>query len=173
MAEEITFDLQSGNARAVFSRVIEALNDPSKGMRNVSLTLRELVQDTFRDETDPWGKPWPPHSPVTRELRQRAGNFSVQKLVVRDGDPQSLYGSITEVSSDTTAGIEVGGNPGNYPEVHQFGNPNNLMFGGPAAPIPPRPFLPLKTNGDVDVPRDWFIALLAPLEQFLDEATDP
>lgn len=34
-----------------------------------------------------------------------------------------------------------------YAGVHQFGNPNNKLFGH-NAPIPARPFLPIKKNGD-------------------------
>lgn len=34
-----------------------------------------------------------------------------------------------------------------YGEVHQFGNPNNKIFGMKKAPIPARPFMPIKKDG--------------------------
>lgn len=35
-----------------------------------------------------------------------------------------------------------------YTQVHQFGNPNNTLYGN-HAPIPARPILPLKSNGEL------------------------
>lgn len=162
-------DPKQKQIKRVFDRIIAAVDRPEAAMRQMSLTFADLVRNTFRKEQDPWGAPWPQHSPVTLEMRRRRGDASIQMLVARPGNPESLFGSIKAQNTASSASVSLGGNEDNFPEVHQFGNPSNRMFGGPLAPIPARPFLPIDQDGSTNVPRDWFIELLAPLERFLDD----
>lgn len=167
MGEFIRIDTDEAQTKRLFDRVVAAVNNPERAMRSMSLDLRSLVHGTFRSETDPWGTAWPPHSPTTLAERKRKGILG-RKLLVERAGPQSLFGSIAAENTASTATVTAGGNENNFPEVHQFGNPDNLAWGQALAPIPARPFMPIDESGNVDFPRDWLIEMLAPLEKYLD-----
>ena len=121
-----------------------ALNDTSPALAAVGEVLREDIEQRFQTQTDPWGAPWGPHSPVTVKLRARRGRSGKILQITR-----VLANSVwTRIESGKRV---VVGMAAPYAKVHQFGNPNNRLFGkGPRAPIPARPMLPLR-NGKVDL----------------------
>lgn len=154
----VTATINDADVRGCLDRLAQLGQNLSTPMRAVALTLDQLVRNTFRSESDPWGNPWPPHSPVTEANRLRRKQHSVQMLI----DSGALYGSIGHESDATSATIFAGTD---YAEVHQFGNPSNKAWGRGRAPIPARPFFPLP-----DLPDAWWEDALAPFDSALGEA---
>lgn len=161
----ISVKVDDRNVNEVVAAVREQLLRPRKAMKVVARTLEQLIRDTFRTETNPWGQPWPPHSPVTVEQRERAGQASVQKLI----DSGALYSSIVNDAGDDFARVDAGDGL-EYALVQQFGNEGNLAWGQGSAPIPARAFFPLTSETEADAPGDWIARLVAPLEAGLREA---
>ena len=161
-AVEIVVD--DASAQRVLDNVIRVAGG-TDGTRAAAKVLEQRVRQTFRDEADPWGAPWPPHSPVTLALREKRGNASIQKLI----DSGAMFDSLH--TEETPEGFDVVmGGPGMWPGVHQRGNPDNRMFGNASAPIPARPMFPIRDDR-VDLPGEWAQAILAPLEALMEEAT--
>jgi phage virion morphogenesis protein len=162
VAVSIRVDVKGGSDADAWS---QALSDPSPALAAVGEVLREDVEQRFQSQTDPWGAAWAPHSPVTialRAARGRAGRILLDTRVLAN----SVFARV-ESARRVVVGIAAP-----YARVHQFGNPANRLFGGPRAPIPPRPMLPLR-NGRVDLSKamrdevleTWKDALHRALEQ--------
>lgn len=164
MAVSIEFDDEA--ARAGLARLAGGMHDMSKPMGVIARTLEQLTRQSFRDEADPWGTPWAGHSPVTLRMRRARGQASVQRLL----DSGAMYSTIRGEHSQTDASVSVGGTGGAPAPVHQFGNPSNRMFGRGLAPIPARPFLPIRPAGDADLPASWSDEVLNVLALHMQEA---
>ncbi len=134
---------------------------PRKAMKLIELSLEQRVRDTFRDEIDPWGVPWPPHSPVTLAERERKGQSSLQML----RDSGALYSSIIWNADDVSVRAVAGAGL-EYAEVQQFGNDGNKAWGRGSAPIPQRAFFPLRSEDLIDLPDSW----LQDIQNAFDEA---
>jgi phage gpG-like protein len=155
--------VDSKNAERVLDNVIRVAGG-QEGSRAAAKVLEQRVRQTFRDEADPWGNPWPPHSPVTLDRREKRGNASIQMLI----DSGAMFDSLH--TEEGTEGFDVVmGGPGMWPGVHQNGNPSNRMFGKASAPIPARPMFPIR-NDVPELPGEWAQAILAPLETLMQEA---
>lgn len=143
--------------------------------------LLSLVQERFKAQSDPWGSAWRPLSETSLELLARGGLKARVKAARRGsaptryamrGSPPSgglggrrllqdtgrLLGSLhrPEGTSKVLTGVV-------YAAVHQFGNPDNRLPNtarGRPAPIPARPFFPMRKGGGVDLPAAWRDALL-------------
>lgn len=133
-------------------------------MSAVAEELHGLVLETFRNETDPWGRSWAEHRPTTLEL-YAMGGFKVrgratsprggQRLLVASGTLELR--AILPGHTATTAFVEVTGPAGIYGAVQNFGNPKNRLPNnekGRPAPIPARAFLPIRGT-QVDMPQEW------------------
>jgi phage gpG-like protein len=163
MAASVTVDDTS--AVRVLDNVIRVAGGQD-GAREGAKVLEQRVRQTFRDEADPWGTPWPPHSPVTLARREKRGNASIQKLI----DTGAMFDSLHTEESGDGFDVVIGG-ADMWPGVHQEGNPNNRMFGKALAPIPARPMFPIR-NDRVDLPGEWAQAILAPLEDLMAKAIE-
>lgn len=131
--------------------------------RTIGAALLTLVGLSFRMSRDPWGAPWKP-------LKQRRG----QPLV----DSGRLRASLTsEVASDR---VSVGTNL-IYAPPHQFGativpvrakmlawQVGNAWHFAKRVTIPPRPFLPIGANGQVNMPPIWERAIIDRVRGFID-----
>lgn len=116
----------------------QVLSDPSPALRAVGEVMREDIEQRFQTETDPWGMAWAPLSPVTVMFRARDGQLG--KILQRTRNlANSAFSSVDDARKRITVAL---GAP--YARVHQFGNPNNRLFGKTPAPIPARPILPLR-----------------------------
>ncbi len=84
------------------------------------------------------GRAYKPLTPTTVFLEKKPANTALQS--------KSGYGRITvlRVTNGFNATIDVS-IP--YAPIHQFGNPNNKLFGVIKAPIAARPYLPIKKDG--------------------------
>lgn len=131
--------------------------------REVAENLHSEVMESFRKEADPWGAPWRSHSPTTLALRRRGGLFGKKRRAASFNagaqilkDSGILMGAIVPSSTDKGATVEVTGPALRYGRVQQFGNPNNRLPNrstGVRAPIPARPFFPIRDDGRVDLPQ--------------------
>jgi phage gpG-like protein len=144
--------------RPFFERMIALGEDASGPMRTVSLLMDQKVRDTFRDQSDPWGSPWPPHAPSTVNARARKGNTSAQKLI----DTGDMYASLSHSSDASSATVSMAGPA----EVHQDGTLNAGR--GHSTRIPPRPMFP--DDDDREAPDAWWDDVTLPLVQAMEQA---
>lgn len=132
-------------------------------MLSVVATLERLIQSTFEQQRDPWGRPWAPLKQSTIAIRSQRGNNSTMALL----DSYNLYSSIEKTHGEDFAQIDYPGAE-EYAWVQQFGNPLNTLFGRGNYPIPARMFMPLKGTGPrLDLPSDWVKELTKPMEDHL------
>jgi phage virion morphogenesis protein len=114
--------------------IAERLRDMSPIMEVVAQDTRTLIDDSFNSQTSPEGQPWAALSETTIAINpRRAGGKPLN-------DTTRLRRSIT--TETTRSGFRFGTNVG-YAATHQFGRPDNRVFGGARGPIPARPFLPV------------------------------
>lgn len=153
------FDIKvdDAQARAMLDRVAKAATVNDKAMRASSLSLKQRVYETFRGARDPWGKAWPPLSPLTLKARRRRGNASVQPLV----DTGAMYASIEAANTATEASVSVGaGLPDARAWYNNFGTLRN----------PARAFMPINSMGTVEAPDDWIAPVREIWRKALEEA---
>lgn len=108
-------------------------------MDSIGQAMDEHVHERFRTETDPWGNAWPDPSPVTIELRERRG-------LPPPALERRRFARVVDSGRRVLVGLRS-----TVARIRHFGAPNNRMFDGAPAPIPPRPTLPLR-DGRVDLP---------------------
>ena len=129
----------------------EFARSPRRAVQGVTFAFDRLIRDTFQKQTDPWGTKWPELAPATLAARKRAKNFRVSKLVAT----AELFRSLKRyVDNDNMGRVEIG-TPNRPVLPHLFGNPDNRAWGGPPAPIPARPMLPMRPGGVIDMPAPW------------------
>lgn len=151
-------------AQAKLQRLAQIVAKPAQALNQSAQALRRLAQDTFRDERDPWGRPWKTWTPATRE--QRGRRSASNKILLDTG---RMYNSIDAIADDGGVTVGVGTD---YASYHQFGNPNHRAWGGPVSPLPQRAFLPERAPGVVDIPASWWYEILFPVESALERAGD-
>lgn len=152
-------------AQAMFDRVLMVGRHPAS--KAVADQLYMLVRNSYRSEADPWGRPWPPHSPLTLKARRKRGNASQQKLL----DSGRLWASIKSDHTDTEAIVTAGQGLGDpRATVNQFGTENAGRSRN--VRIPARPFFPLRAAADADIPQRWWPVLVAPIQKALEEAVE-
>lgn len=144
-------------------QALASLGSPMLVTEAVRESRDEFVRLTklrFSTGTAPDGSPWVPLKPTTIKVRRSRGGQGSKPLV----DSGALAASVRGDGRGNSVKVVVGG-PGMFADVHQEGNPSNTFFGGPSAPIPPRPFLP-----DGDLPESYWEALIKPFDRRISEA---
>lgn len=155
--------VEDGRVLNVFLKVRRSLLRKKAFFAVAADRLKTLIQATFEEQRDPWGRPWQELNTSTVDIRTRRGNASTEILL----DSYNLYNSIEAQSTDEYGEVQFDGTD-DYAWVQQFGNPVNKIFGGPVAPIPARPFLPLTGSSQrLSLPDKWVQSLTAPLEDSL------
>jgi phage virion morphogenesis protein len=155
MSELVTIVVERADFDATIARMIAVGENPGKALAVVARIMEQNVRNTFRDETDPWGQPWPPHAPSTLAARRREGNTRTSLLV----DKGDMFDSIRSESGATFAQVSIDGPA----EVHQFGT--TTAGRNHAVTIPARPMFP------IDAPPDaWWDSVSPPLLDALTEA---
>jgi hypothetical protein len=152
----ISIQADSVEVQRVLALLVEL--DVTKGMRVALLNIQQRVRDGFRNQADPWGDAWAPHSNVTVMGRIRRGSANRAILV----DSGAMFSGIGGDSDNAGFTVSITA-PDSFPVVHQFGNPNNRAWGGPVAPIPPRAMLPIREDNSVDLPPDWWGDIVDPI----------
>lgn len=152
---QITVNAQT--ATAFLDRLQAVGANIGKVMTTVARTIEQQARQSFRDQVDPWGKPWPPLAQST--LRARAGRrasnanrrANQQPLV----DTGAMFGSLRHVATATSASVEIGaGLPDVRAEVHQFGGGH----------VPARAFFPIRPGGVADPAPTWWKVVLKPID---------
>ena len=158
----VAVKLDDAQAQALLQRLADVVANPARPLSLAAMTLRRLVHDTFRDQQDPWGRPWTPHAPATRALRNRV-NAGLNILF----DTGAMAGNVEARADANSVEVTVGAD---YASYHQFGDPNHTFFGRPSAPLPQRAFLPVRSPGVAAIPAPWWLEILLPVEAALARA---
>lgn len=136
------------------------LSDLRTPNRRAGKEMLQLVHETFDAEKAPWGAKWRPLRRATLEWRKRKGYRRAPKLNASGW----LRASIGTTSGRT--GFDIHAAAG-YSEYQQFGNPENEAWGKKLAPIPARPFLPIRRSGKVDMPDAWWDRVMQHYTEYL------
>lgn len=147
----ITFKRSGGG----ILKLKEAITNPEPAMKAIAELLEADTRQAFEAESSPKGRPWPALSQTTLKLRKRGGIEGGSPLAgnkMLRGRTGALMGGIVAEHSKTRAAVKATGPARKYAGVQQFGNPDNKMPRGHAAPIPARPFLPVRLEGGRVVP---------------------
>ena len=124
-------------------------------MEQIATMMADEAERSIAAGVSPWGEAHPPLSPTTLRLREKG--FGLPS--------GALAKSMRTTASGDEAMALVTGEASLYAGVRQFGNPANRLPNtdhGAPAPIPARPFLPIR-GGGVDVPQatiDRYLELL-------------
>jgi phage gpG-like protein len=153
--------VDSTATRAYFSKLMGRLKDMRTPNRRASRILANLVYETFDSQKAPWGTKWRKLRPSTQRWRRRSGYAPGPTLRASGW----LRASIKPQSGRADFRIEA---TASYADVHQEGNPANLMYGRGRAPIPARPYMPIQ-RGRVRMPQPWWDAVLAPYNNLVNE----
>lgn len=156
----VSVTIDDAELRATLADLLARVRRPRRALAAIGRALVTKTDLTFRAQADPWGDPWDALSEVT--LARRRGS-SAQIL----RDTGILANSIHAQVADTHVRV---GTPVDYAAVHQFGNPRNRFFGRALAPIPARPFLPIR-DGRADLPEGLRADLLDILSRYLQDGT--
>lgn len=158
----LTMTINAESAQSLLDRLAAVGGNMPKTLKTVARTMEQQVRQAFRDQTDPWGAPWPQLKPATLKARasRRAsgGNRRAnQQMLVDSG---AMFGSLRATSTADSASVEVGGGlPDVRAQVHQFGSDR----------VPARPFFPIRSGGPDPAPA-WWTAVLRPIDEAIAKA---
>lgn len=147
---------------ALMERVVAGMQKNPVAMRKVANQFYQFVIGTFRQQTDPWGHPWPVWADATRAARRAKKDYRVQKLIDSDKLFDSIHAEYTDTSATVFAGAGI-----EYAEAQQFGTRGAGR--GHSTTIPPRAFFPMHTPQDVAFPDVWLTQVFLPIIQAMDE----
>lgn len=157
----VSVTLDDREVQQALGNLLRRLANPRPALESIGAAVVADTDLAFRGQSDPWGQPWTPLSAVT-QARRRQGPGTGSNQILRDSG--MLANSINyQVSDDAVIVGTLVGTGRQYAAVHQFGNPANRMFNTPSghpAPIPARPFLPIRGN-QVDLPASLRAEILA------------
>ncbi len=159
-----TFQLDDIVARKILANVKRYAKSPRAAITAITFTVDRLVRETFAKQVDPWGTPWVPLKQSTLRQRKYKKIKSLAKLVAT----KELFRSFDRgVDSDNDGHFTLG-TPTRPVLPHLFGNPMNT-WGGVPAPIPARPMLPIRPNGNVEISDYWRTRIMAEVIKTLPE----
>lgn len=143
--------------RALRAR-LQAIADEGKTLRpamdSIGFALEQRIALCFEDQASPWGTPWAPLKPATLKRRRDEGRDGVSIL----RDLGLLLGSLSYQA--TAQGVDVRIGAEDRPAaVHQFGSSRG---------VPARPFLPIRPDGRLDLPPDWYAEVMDTLAAHLE-----
>lgn len=123
-------------------RLSKALENKTPLLRRIANTLQNVTEESFDKQASPFGEKWKDNAPSTK--RKKRGN----KILIQSG---LLSQSFTQKITGDSA--QVGTNKA-YAAIHQFGEKAGR---GKRVSIPARPFMPIKSNGEI--PKDLGLEL--------------
>jgi phage gpG-like protein len=134
---------------AVLDRVYATASNPEKMLGKIGDSTKRLIQAGFRKGADPWGEKWRQLSPFTLARRRARGNNSAKPLL----DTTRMFQSIETHNLGGDQYVWIAGF-NRYPDVHNFGLNN----------IPKRAMMPVRENGQVELPPDWQKSIFDPAD---------
>ena len=148
-----TIEIDDRQLKAAFNRLTNDV--PSRDlMGEIGQEAASLVDLTFVESKDPWGRPWEP-------LKFRDG----QPLLDTGTHLASTVNHKVDGDDSVTVGVAA-----SFAATHQFGatikpkSAKRLVFQPRGFPhpifakqvtIPARPFMPIREGGNTDLPGDW------------------
>lgn len=139
----INFDLEAAGFKDVLHKVRLYASRPRKAITAALFALDRKVRDTFQEQKDPWGYPWPDLKEATLKRRKKNNINSKAKLIATTRMFRSLD---RKVDSNNRGRIWIGED--DRPVTpHQFGSLKNNL--------PARPMMPMKMPGVISMPDDW------------------
>lgn len=185
-------DIQSTIGEVV-GEMADRLADLTPPMKTAADTMLDGILETFRTERDPYGEKWRPFSQTTLELYAKGGLFGRQraggKRSLLRGNTGALFASFSRKFGKNFSQVASGGQAIPYNAVQQFGNPNNRLpnvspqkFAAkynrtarrnfpPRAPIPARPFMPLRPDGKTDLPAEQLDDIMDEIAIYVERGT--
>lgn len=101
------------------------LRDTQPVLEVMGEVLREDLGYRLATGQDPWGNEWAPISPATAAFYESRDRISMGPLMTEKMTFEKT--AFSKASGKTGWRVGVGGR---IAKVHQFGNPDNVMFGG-------------------------------------------
>jgi phage virion morphogenesis protein len=141
----VRVELDDAALRAALARLAERVSDLEPVFAALGQVVVTRADLSFRDQASPWGEAWRGLSAVTLGRRRQGPGAGPAAAILRDSG--RLAGSIH--ARPSAAEVWVGTDETVYAATHQFGRPDNRMFGRARAPIPARPFLPRRGDAVV------------------------
>lgn len=141
MTDPIRIEVDDAQVQALLGRLRQSVTNLQPAMKRIGFALTELVAGSFDAGKDPWGNPWKPLSALTISRRRQQSSAPLRDIGL-------TRASIEAIVTDDSVTVSVG-RKDRPAHVHQFGNPNNRFYNTPRgrpAPIPARPFLPIRDN---------------------------
>lgn len=155
----ITVIVDSTETRAYFGKLLGRFRDMRTPNRRAAKILQSLILGTFDQEMTPWGSRWKKLKPSTLRWR-RQKSYAMSPILKASG---WLRASIKPQSGRAGFVVEAGAH---YADIQQDGNAGNKMYGRSRAPIPARPFMPVK-RGTVNLPQPWWDQVLEPFNNII------
>ncbi len=157
----VSVSIDANDALRRLSAMIAACDSPREALETIGFDFEQRASMSFQSSRDPWNTGWAPLSPVTLALRRGS---SAQPLVDTGRLAASMTYRVTDDTVDIGTNVESGA-------THQFGRADNRMFGRGLAPIPARPFLPLRSSGP-DLPPAWERSATEAMQSLIEAARD-
>lgn len=151
----INVEVDDALIRQKLERMSKSLKNLKPAMRSIGQDIVENIRLGFRDSTDPWGVDWYPLAAIT--IRNRR-NKSDKPLV----DTGVMRNSINSRAAKKSVTVGLKDSQSHKGLTHQYGGEYKGRH------VPPRPFLPIRHFGGVELPADWVADILESLETHLD-----
>lgn len=129
----VTVQIDDRKLKRELRKLQKKLDKFNEALQLIADEIEEAIDIAFAQKKTIDNKGWKPWSETTEKVWGTRGS-----LLNRTG---RLKSSIKVVTKDGEIRIEVR-NPA--AAVHQYGNPSNKAWGRGRAPIPARPYLPIK-----------------------------
>jgi phage virion morphogenesis protein len=125
--------------KAEVKAYLDTLKDIKTLYTLIEQELEQVAQQSIQSQQSATtGRSYAPLTPTTQELQNKPPRPALWSRTL-GGSPMVKMTLLGKDSAMISSQIP-------YSEVHQYGNPNNTLFGR-KAPIPARPFLPVKRDG--------------------------
>lgn len=137
------------------SALLSVADGNDVAMGKIETALYGLVEGTFRQETDPYGVPWPrwKHPEAMEKARTKIGREGESQILVFSS---AMYDSKHGTHDSTSATMTIGeGLPDERAICQQFGVPENNL--------PARKMMPLNSQEDATFPQEWIDQMFTPL----------
>lgn len=136
--------LVSDSISVAIKDMVARLDDSEKAMQNIGAEMETRIRARFETQTDPSGKPWAKHSPVTLAMRaDRLKNTGVagnSRILDDSGTMLASLGWDADPTSVTVGFSAVASKEGDpYAVYHEFGAPKRnlprrgMIFEDPAS----------------------------------------
>jgi phage virion morphogenesis protein len=133
-------EIQDRQVLDTLNDLLRKSSDLSEPMADIARLFRNVTEDSFQDQADPWGNPWKDLEDSTKKKRRKGSRGDVLSILQDTG---ILAGSITSSSGRDWAQVGEGME---YAAIQHFGGQAGR---GHRVTIPSRKSLPIDENGEM------------------------